>query len=220
MSAPKAVSSGPRTAEGQAISSQNATSHGLSSPRAVLAHESQPEFNRLSTDVQNEFQPETPHEEFLVSQMVAARWKLQRAGNIETAIFEEMMLGDETNSPRTPEARMAKAMLDRGGDALNRIQRYIAALERSYYKAHRELLQGRKLQNEIQRKAATAEFKAQEAELLAYLNAPVPPCRGVPAHASTPLRSATPHATSGPSPTLGGSAGFPQTMACETSRGD
>ena len=182
----------------------------------MLAHESQPEFNRLSVDVQNEFQPETPHEEFLVSQMVDARWKLQRAGNIETAIFEQMTLEDETNPPATPEARMANAMLERGGDALNRTQRYIAALERSYYKAHRELLQGRKLQNEIQRKAAAAGFKAQEAELLAYLNAPVPPRRGVPAHAPTPLRSATPPAASEPSPTLGGSARFPETMACET----
>jgi len=203
-----ASATGPRTAEGKAISSQNATSHGLSSPRAVLAHESQAEFNRLSADIQNEFQPGTPHEDFLVSQMLDARWKLQRAKAIENAIFEQMMLGDETNPPHTPEGRMANAMLERGSDALNRIQRYIAALERSYYKAHRELLQGRKVQNEIQRKAAATEFKAQEAELLAYLNAPAPPRLPVPAQPPMPARTATAAPNTNPSPIPGGSERF------------
>src|SRR5579884_2452520 len=134
---------GPVTPEGKAIASQNALSHGLSSPRTVLPHENQAEFNMLVAGLQNELQPRGPVELFLVRQMADAQWKLDRARKIETAVFERMLdPHDKTNS--SPEDQMAAAMTKYGGDALMKIQRYTSALERSYYKAHKELLAGRK----------------------------------------------------------------------------
>src|SRR5579884_627205 len=136
-------STGPLTPEGKIISSKNAIKHGLSSPRPVLPHENQAEFDCLLVDLQNELQPQGPHEFFLVRQMADAQWKLARAQKIETAVFERMLdPHDKTNS--SPEDQMAAAMTKYGGDALMKIQRYTSALERSYYKAHKELLAGRK----------------------------------------------------------------------------
>ena len=136
-------STGPLTPEGKIISSKNAIKHGLSSPRPVLPHENQAEFDSLLADLQNELQPQGPHEFFLVRQMADAQWKLARAQKIETAVFERMLdPHDKTNS--SPEMQMAAAMTKYGGDALMKIQRYTSAIERSYYKAHKELLAGRK----------------------------------------------------------------------------
>src|SRR5579884_3525306 len=144
---------GPVTPEGKAIASQNALSHGLSSPRTVLPHENQAEFNMLLAGLQNELHPRGPVELFLVRQMADAQWKLARARNIETAVFERMLdPHDKTYS--SPEDQMAAAMTKHGGDALMKIQRYTSALERSYYKAHKALLAGRK--------AKAAEEKASE----------------------------------------------------------
>src|SRR5579884_4100450 len=146
-------STGPLTPEGKIISSQNAIKHGLSSPRPVLPHENQAEFDSLLADLQNELQPRGPVELFLVRQMADAQWKLARARNIETAVFERMLdPHDKTYS--SPEDQMAAAMTKHGGDALMKIQRYTSALERSYYKAHKALLAGRK--------AKAAEEKASE----------------------------------------------------------
>lgn len=179
---PAPLATCPRTLEGKAISSRNATTHGLSSPRTVLPHEDPAEFDALLTAYQNEFQPEGVRESFLVRQMADAQWKIDRAHAIEAAVFERMMFeNDKTNPPATPEAGMAQALLDRGADPLNGLQHYISALERTYHKAHRELLQARKLQNEVARKAAQAELKAQEAQLVAFLNAPLPSTTARPA---------------------------------------
>ena len=173
------VATGPRTAEGKAASSQNATTHGLTSGRAVLAHEDHSAFDRLFAQYREEFDPQTPHEEFVVRQMVDARWRLDRARNIENAAMDIMILGDACDD--TPEHRIAKALLAKDGDALNRLRRYAESLERSYYRAHRELLQRRKEEAAIhtrhaqaEKKSAQAQFKAAEATLLEYLNAPLP----------------------------------------------
>ena len=46
-----ALSTGPRTPDGKAASSPNATKHGLSSAFRVLAHEDQEEFDRFPHQV-------------------------------------------------------------------------------------------------------------------------------------------------------------------------
>src|SRR5579884_1032612 len=133
---------GPVTPEGKAISSRNAIKHGLSSPRPVLPHENQSEYDALLASLQNEFQPDGAYEHFLIRQMTDAQWKLARAAKIETALFERMLDFDKSNP--SPEDRMARQLSMGGADSLLKLQRYTSALERSYYKAHKELLAGRK----------------------------------------------------------------------------
>src|SRR5260370_24941639 len=77
------LSTGPRTPEGKAASSPNAKTHGLSAADPVLPHEDRTQFNALLERYQSEFEPASTHEEFLVSQMAGARWKLDRPEPIE-----------------------------------------------------------------------------------------------------------------------------------------
>jgi len=140
------LSTGPRTPEGKAASSPNAKTHGLSAADPVLPHEDRNKFNALLERYQSEFAPATAHEEFPVSQMTGARWKLDRAERIETAMFAAL---DSPNDPATTEALMAQAFMDKDtGSGLARLDRYRANLERTYHRCARELRATRKEQTE------------------------------------------------------------------------
>ena len=130
-------STGPRTPEGKAASSRNGTSHGLSAADPVLPHEDRDQFNALLDRYKSDFAPVTAHEEFLVSQMAGARWKLDRAERIENIMFSAL---ESPADPATTEGLMAQAFLDNdtaGGFA--RLDRYRANLERTYHRCAREL---------------------------------------------------------------------------------
>jgi hypothetical protein len=140
------LSTGPRTPEGKAASSNNSITHGLSASDPVLPHEDRDEFNALVERYKSEFEPLTTHEEFLVGQMAAARWKLDRAERIEVSMFSAL---DSPGDPTTTEGLMAQAFLDKDMAAgLARLDRYRASLERTYHRCARELRATRKEQKE------------------------------------------------------------------------
>ena len=148
------LSTGPRTESGKAAVSHNALKHGLTSELTVLPNEDQTEFDSLLERYRDQFGFDGEHESFLVEQMARSRWKLARIQRLETATFERAA---ETGSPED-------------WKALATLQRYAAAAERSYYKAHRELQQGRKDDKQLEHKqsASLSNF------IDAYINAPMP----------------------------------------------
>ena len=72
--------------------------------------------------------------------------------------------------PTLPHARLAQAMLDKGGDLLSKLERYAAAAERSYYKAHKELMLS--VQARTQQQAALKSMRG-DALLEQFLRPPV-----------------------------------------------
>ncbi len=138
-------STGPKTPEGKAAAARNATKHGLSGAFSVLPHEDQDDFDILLACLRDEFQPATQHETFLVEQMAQSRWRLARARRLETALFDQMLKGF---IPEDDDQRIAAKLMSGGDRALATLQRYATAAERSYYKAHAELLKSRKAQDE------------------------------------------------------------------------
>ena len=70
-------STGPKTPEGRAASSQNALKHGLYSTTVLLPGEDHAEFQALLDSFLAEHAPSTPTESTLVQQMAAS---LCRAG--------------------------------------------------------------------------------------------------------------------------------------------
>ncbi len=148
------LSTGPRTESGKAAASHNALKHGLTSELTVLPNEDQSEFDSLLERYRNQFGFDGEHESFLVEQMARSRWKLARIQRLETATFERAA---ESGSPED-------------WKALATLQRYAAAAERSYYKAHRELQQGRKDDQVVEPKQAASLNNFIEA----YINAPMP----------------------------------------------
>ncbi|HKI99698.1 MAG TPA: hypothetical protein VKB51_14585, partial [bacterium] len=60
-------STGPRTEEGKAKAARNATKHGLTSRRMVLADEDGAEFEQLRRNLHRELCPETQLETLIVN---------------------------------------------------------------------------------------------------------------------------------------------------------
>src|SRR5215469_8818090 len=116
------LSTGPRTPEGKAAAARNATKHGLSGAFTVLPHEDQDEFNALLACLRDEFKPANQHEAFLVEQMAQSRWRLARAGRLETAMFDQMLLGEMNDTD--PDQQIAAKLLTGSDRALATIQRY------------------------------------------------------------------------------------------------
>jgi len=140
------LSTGPRTPEGKAESSSNAKTHGFGAADPVLPHEDRNQFNTLLQRYQSDFAPATAHEEFLVSQIAGARWKLDRAERIENAMFAAL---ESPGVPATTEALIAQAFMEKdSGTGFARLDRYRASLERTYHRCARELRATRKEQNE------------------------------------------------------------------------
>ena len=81
------LSTGPKTAEGKAISSQNNFKHGFCGAFQVLESESQQDFDGFLAALRKEHQPASPSEDALVEQLAQHYWLGRRAMNLQTALL-------------------------------------------------------------------------------------------------------------------------------------
>ena len=144
------LGAGCKTEEGKAASARNATRHGLTSKTVVLADEDQAEFDELVKRYRRQYSPSNPEQCFLIQQLAESDWRLRRARRLETTFFNEHTDEEILNNREV-------------GDALARLTRYETAIERSYYKALKEV---RNQMNSRKSDYASA--------LAAVLNAPLP----------------------------------------------
>lgn len=77
-------STGPRTPEGRAVSSQNARRHGILSERSTSANEDRDLFNNLLNSLVGEFAPQSPLEVLLVERLANLFWRERRLVQTET----------------------------------------------------------------------------------------------------------------------------------------
>jgi hypothetical protein len=91
-------STGPRSAAGKAVSSANATQHGILSRHLILPGESRAEFDALLQQLMREQQPVGTLEQALVERMAVALWRQRRLVAAETAQAQlrqgELSFGD------------------------------------------------------------------------------------------------------------------------------
>ncbi len=81
-------STGPRTAEGKAASSQNRRQHGLTGNHfVVLDWEVQEDYDQLLSDLRAEHKPTTPTEHLLVNALAQHQWLAIRAGTLQEYCF-------------------------------------------------------------------------------------------------------------------------------------
>ena len=82
-------STGPRTEDGKASTSQNALKHGLLARDAVLPGEDPADFDRHFQTFEDTIEPQNALEFALVRQIADAEWRLRRLARIETAFLAE-----------------------------------------------------------------------------------------------------------------------------------
>ncbi|MHC4551176.1 MAG: hypothetical protein ACYSUT_00200 [Planctomycetota bacterium] len=84
------LSTGPQTAAGKAISSQNAIKHGLRAENTVIPGEDHEEFDQFRQMLLEDLDPAGAMELFLADRIVAGFWKLRRAGRFETEMLKTL----------------------------------------------------------------------------------------------------------------------------------
>jgi hypothetical protein len=139
-------STGPKSATGKAASRFNALRHGLTAKHCTISVEDGPEFNQIRDEFLAEHQPSTPSQFFLVEQAVMAAWRLRRLRKTETgylnAEIKRLSKYIEGLYPHPSGAERLANAVDRDsgpGSTLLTLSLYEVRLERSFYKALREL---------------------------------------------------------------------------------
>jgi hypothetical protein len=136
-----AKSTGPRTNEGKARSSQNAMKHGISATTFAVPGLDEPDtFANLRDDAVRLYQPRNPQERFAVDRIALAQQALLRCSQLEAGLFANAM-EDPSASAETPlpqSQRLARGF-QRDLASWKLFLRYQAQAERQYRRAVQEL---------------------------------------------------------------------------------
>jgi len=128
-------STGPRSVEGKSVSRFNALKHGVDAASITLPGEDANAYQALADAYDAQYQPGCPTSRFLVDTMIRADWQKQRFQRIEADLLRKLLAD-------TPGATLIDVMLSDSPAAklLARTQRQIAAHDRAWFRAHRELV--------------------------------------------------------------------------------
>jgi hypothetical protein len=140
----------------------------------VMPGESQDDLDDLSESIRNEWNPSGDHEDFLVDQMISARWRLERLARWEEEAINKVLEGPggffNKQQIREFEAKSADRLvieaIQRKNDIFDKLDRYTRSAERAYSKAVKELQQYRAaaVKTAKQNEATAKQNKAKEAE--------------------------------------------------------
>src|SRR5580765_4892691 len=113
--------------------------HGIDAASIVIPGEDPADYDALVADYHRDFRPESPSEAFHVDTMLRADWQKRRLQRVEADLHRTLLA-------ETPGASLASALLSDSPAAklLARVQRQIAAFERTWYRANTELRRARR----------------------------------------------------------------------------
>jgi hypothetical protein len=170
-------STGPRTDEGKARSSQNARKHGLSLQRhAVLEHEDPAAYDRLHQELAAIYEPASPREHLALEEIAHCRWALHRFDQAEAALLE-YHFAREAYPANEPDRYMSYSrslgytcIMERGEPnqlelpSLLLLHRYRTHWDRRHQRALAEFDRARKDRRQQRRDAERREAAARQAE--------------------------------------------------------
>ena len=149
------LSTGPKTAEGKAVSSKNASKHRLLALDVIQMDEDINAFVELGQGLEREFNPQGDLEHAFVERIAALLWRLKRAGRIESGVlfYQRNRIrmvdpepGQETENEEQNNLRQygddwAKRGLSyiAGEDSLAKLSRYESSIQRNLLRTIHEL---------------------------------------------------------------------------------
>src|ERR1039457_3604690 len=149
-------STGPRTPEGKAASSQNAFKSGLDADSQFCYGEQRADFYRLQVEYFTRFSPQSPEERFHVDTLIRNEWSLRRLFRAEAHLWEF----NTTHSSRRDGAPLGEGF-NNSSQVFMRLHRRIALFEKSYEASLtklKELQEARIASGEIPARATEEEL--------------------------------------------------------------
>lgn len=135
-------STGPRTPEGKARSSQNRRTHGLLSEAIAIEGENPARFNEIHQSLIAELQPQTPVEHILVENLAVYRWRTMRVWVLENAAVSHEIRrqsGQTEAETRPTRAALAYRALTDETRWLDVFSRYEARFDRQFSRSLQRL---------------------------------------------------------------------------------
>ncbi len=138
-------STGPKTPEGKARSSQNALKHGFFAQTALLYYESPEDFVALRDAYLAEYSPQGPTEVHFVMEMANAQYRLRRVRGMEADLIQKLITRDLPARGLSTGEIQAEALrtLADSSHVLLLLQRYEVMFRRQYERALRLLWEHR-----------------------------------------------------------------------------
>lgn len=135
---------GPRTTDGKAIVSRNALKHGGYSEAVLVLGEDPAAYQAILNGMVESLLPVGPLEVELVDRIAQVWWRLQRVGRAEReglkAALESELRRTQTQQVANPtHVAFILSMMMGDGRQTERLQRYEAQLERSFFRLLHEL---------------------------------------------------------------------------------
>ena len=146
-----AKSHGPVTEEGKAVSSRNATRHGILSKTVILEGESADRFQEHMAAFIEQFDPGDSEELSLVEHMAVCRWRQFSVWGLETAGISDAIRELTEKSPdlleKEPAVRAFRAIgeMNAKGNQLDTLLRYDVRFDRQFYRAYNKLREKKKI---------------------------------------------------------------------------
>jgi len=142
-----AKSHGPKSPETLAISSQNALKHGLTSRHSTLLRcENAAEFQEFIAACVTAYRPTDNAQQFMVNEMISARWRIRRIRIVETALIDLEMTDNQAATEKKynqPDSGIHMAVAFRtiieDSRSLSLVSRYESRLVRLHDRAYRTL---------------------------------------------------------------------------------
>jgi hypothetical protein len=159
-------STGPRTPEGKAVSSQNALQSGLDAEAQFVFGEDRDDFRALQLEYAGRFQPLTPDERFQVNTLIRSEWLLRRLFRVEAHLWEFHTL----RASRSEGVPLGESFATASA-VFMRLQRRVTLTERSYKDASVELQRLQTATPDPQPQPNTE----QTAQLASFRTIPSPP---------------------------------------------
>ena len=121
------LSTGPRTPNGKARSSQNARKHGLTAQGLFIGPEDREEFDELLTGLQADIAPQGALQQTLFDELVTSAWNLRRIRVMEAELYSR--------------AATCSDLLDDDVllTKLDRLARHKTRIERTFHRSLKEL---------------------------------------------------------------------------------
>jgi hypothetical protein len=141
-------STGPRTPQGKARSSQNALKSGIDSHAQIIHNESPADLERLKFEYHGRFLPDTPEQRMLVDTLIDCEWLLRRFRRVEAEIWQEGMRNQV-------HCTILGESFDRMEETFARLQRRVDATQRNYRNALHELQRLQAEQAQLESEPAT-----------------------------------------------------------------
>jgi hypothetical protein len=137
-------STGPRTHEGKAVSSQNALKSGIDAQSQVIRGEDPVALAALTDQYLADFQPRSAAERALVDALIDNEWLLRRLRKAESQLweqgFDDVEHWDQTNRREHSPTALNGRVYSRCAETLTRLERRRELAQRAYHRTLQDLL--------------------------------------------------------------------------------